>query len=163
VITDNAEQDERVVAIIAAFIRDAERMADLTADFLDQLGFAPHDNQCGWNSAFLLELMAVLRIRNWELAGIKVAIDPSLPTFAAAYAELVERLQSQPERFLRGETPYLNCVIECWWLQCAHPNRPILQIDVAMKGVDRKHLLTNVAQLLWRLRNLNTASTASEQ
>ena len=118
-ITDNAGQDERVVSVIAAFIRDANEMAERTATFLERLGFAPHGNHCGWNPAFLLELTAVIRIHIWELAQIKDVIDPTLPSFNDAYAELLDRLRSQPERFLRGETPCLNRVLDCWWLKCA--------------------------------------------
>jgi hypothetical protein len=146
---DNPEQEAAVIAVISAFVRDAGGMANLAATYLEHLGLS----QANWNSAFLLELGAVLRIRQWEVAGIKDAIDPELPCFRASFADLAQRLQSEPERFLRGETPLIQRVLQSWWCRCAHPKKQFLNVDVVLSDVDRKHLLACVAQLLWRLRD----------
>jgi hypothetical protein len=154
VLKDNPEQDAAVVAVIAAFMRDADRMADLAATYLKHLGIS----QRSWNAAFLLELGAVLRIRQWETAGIKDAVDPTLPSFQTALADLTHRLRSEPERFIRGEAPLLQRVLTAWWFRCAHPNNPVLEVDVVLSGVERSQLISCAAQLLWKLRNVQSSS-----
>lgn len=154
---DRVEQDEAVVAVSVAFIRDADRMADVTAAFLDQVGPSLLDDQSSWPAAFLLELGAVLRIRQWEVAGIKNAIDPTLPSFQEALADLASRLQTEPERFICGDAPLLLRVLYSWWIHCAHPNEPVLDIDVVISRMDPGQLLSCVAGLIWKLRNTDTA------
>ena len=73
-----------------------KRMAEVTAAYLDRHGPTLQDGQQGWNSAFLMELGAVLRIHQWQIAGIKDAIDASLPSSDAAFADLAQRLQTEP-------------------------------------------------------------------
>jgi hypothetical protein len=162
VIADKVEQDEAVVAVIVAFMRDAERMADVTAAFLNQVGSSLQDDQSSWPAAFLLELGAVLRIYQWEAAGISGAIDASLPSFQEALADLAHRLQTEPERFIRGETPLLLHVLRSWWLGCAHPNEHFLHVDVALSSGERQQLLSCVARLLWKLRNTDTIAATNQ-
>jgi hypothetical protein len=158
VFTDNLDQDEAVIAVIVAFMREASQMAEITADYLYKLnsvtGFDDHE----WHRAFLLELGAVLKIRQWEIAGINDAVDSSLPSFQDAFTELAERLRIQPESFIRGETPYACRVLMSWWRNCVHPNESFLPADLALSGDDRSHLLACVAQLLWKLRDLEIGS-----
>jgi hypothetical protein len=154
-VMDKPEQDAAIVAVISAFIRDAHYLADLAVTFLEHLGL----NHSNWNAAFLLELGAVLRIRQWEVAGIKDAIDPELPCFGDSFADLAQRLQSEPDQFLRGETPLLQRVVQLWWYRCAHPNNQFLNVDFVLSQLERTRLLSCVAQLLWKLRDLDTNST----
>jgi hypothetical protein len=159
VIADEVEQDEAVVAVIVAFMCDAERMAVVTAGYLKQLEHSLQRNQSSWPAAFLLELGAALRIHQWEAAGIKDAIDVTLPCFQAAFAELVSRLQTEPERFIRGDAPLLLRVLRAWWTRCAHPNTQLLDVDVVLSHAERGRLVSCVAQLLWKLRDLETNTT----
>jgi hypothetical protein len=159
VIADKIEQDEAVVAVIVAFMRDAERMAVVTAGFLEHIGPSLQGDQSSWPAAFLLELGAVLRIHQWEAAGIKDAIDATLPCAQAALADLARRLQTEPERFIRGDAPLLLRVLSAWWLRCAHPNKQFLDVDLVLPYVERGRLLSCVAQLLWKLRDLETNNT----
>ncbi len=158
-ITHNVNQDEAVVAVITAMMRDAERMAVVTAGFLDQVGPGIKDNQSSWPPAFLLELGAVLRIHQWETAGIKDAIDATLPGYQAALADLASRLQTEPEPFIRGDAPLLLRVLRAWWFRCAHPNRQFIDVDLVLPDAERGRLLSCVAQLLWKLRDSKPIST----
>jgi hypothetical protein len=154
VAPENSEQDEAVVAVIVAFMRDADRMAEVTAAFLKHLGPSLQSDQSSWPASFLLELGAVLRIRQWEAAGIKNAIDATLPSFQEALDDLARRLRTEPERFLRGEAPLLLRVLHLWWIRCAQPNSPQLNVDMVSSRVERGRLVSCIAQLLWNLRDL---------
>ena len=163
VIPDNVDQHEAAVEVIVAYMRDAERMAEKTATFLKHVGWSLHDDQSRWPPAFLLELAAVLRIHEWEAAGIKHAIDPSLPSFREALANLAHRLRTETDQFIRGEAPLLLRVVNLWWSRCAHPTEQFVNVDVVLPGIDRNELCTRVAQLLWKLRELEmNPSTRSE-
>jgi hypothetical protein len=159
VFADEVERDEAVIAVIVAFMCDAERMAVVTAGYLNQLGPLLKSDRTRWPAAFLLELGAVLRIHQWEAAGIKDAIDATLPCSQAAFADLASRLQTGPERFIRGDAPLLLRVLRAWWSRCAHPNIQFLDVDVVLPQVERGRLVLCVAQLLWKLRDLETNTT----
>jgi hypothetical protein len=134
-------------------------MAVVTAGFLAQDGLGIKDKRSSWPATFLLELGAVLRIYQWEAAGIKDAVDATLPCSQAALADLVTRLQTEPERFIRGDAPLLLHVLRAWWFRCAHPNRQFIDVDLALPDVEPGRLLSCVAQLLWKLRDSETTST----
>ena len=120
-INPNVAPDCPVIRACISFLRDAERMAEVTAAFLDQHGPTLQDGQQDWNPAFLMELGAVLRIHQWQVAGIKDAIDASLPSSDAAFADLAKRRQTEPERFIHGEAPLYHRIVICWWQHCAAP------------------------------------------
>lgn len=158
-IKDDPVQDESVVDILVAFIRDAEQLAELTGDYLIRQGLHDEDCRRGLSSDVLLELGAVLRIRQWETAGIKDAIQPALPTSEAALTDLAHRLQTQPEQFGGGESTLLLQVVIAWWQGCAHPAEPTLDVDIALTEIPRDQLLACLARLLWATRDVPDSST----
>jgi hypothetical protein len=157
-ITDDPVQDEAVVAVLVAFIRDAEQVADLTAAFLTQHGLIDEDCRRGLSRDVLLELGAVLKIRQWESAGIKDTIQPALPSSEAAFTDLAHRLQIQPEQFGGGESTLLQHVVIAWWQGCAHPAEPTLDVDIALTDIPREQLLACLARLLWAVRDAKDSS-----
>jgi hypothetical protein len=157
-ITDDPVQVEAVVAVLVAFIRDAEQVADLTADYLIRRGLNDEGCRRGWSSAALLELGAILKINQWEAAGIKDVIDPVLPSSDAALAQLATGLQNEPERFGGRESTLLQHVVFAWWRRCAHPTEPALAVDIALTDIPRQQLLACLAQLLWAVRDVDDSS-----
>ena len=92
--------DRSAVELIEAIIRDAEFMADLTASFLDQLGFLPPLKQrrkepVALPCEFLLELAAVLRLALWERAGLRDRLGRDLPPAEQALDDLFARFAQE--------------------------------------------------------------------
>ena len=80
----NTCQVTEVVPILEAFIRDAEYMAHLAAQFLDEcliksLGF--HKPLC-LPAEFLMEVSAVIRIANWQRGALMPVLGIEFPQSA---------------------------------------------------------------------------------
>ena len=155
-ITDDIEQDEEVVAVIAAFIRDAESLAERTAALIEQSELSPGPGSSTWPVSFLLDAGAIARIRDWEDAGLKDAIDVELPCSVEAWTALTQELHTTNSRN-RRTSPLLKRVVTLWWRRCAHPIQPSVDTDFAIDPVSKEKLLPLVAQLLWNFRNLQSS------
>jgi hypothetical protein len=147
----NVYARERAAAdLVAAIIKDANRLAEMTADYLDQQSAQPGMSQ-RHTADFLVDLGAILRIESWEKAGIKDLIVPHLPASGALRREKTCSGQSDSA----SSSPQIAFQVFNGWLSnCALPRLPTLEIDMALPHVEEELLLTHVSQLLWRLRHI---------
>jgi len=147
-------QAEFVQSILAAMMRRARYLADLTAAGLMVTGIVPtarkkKDTPVELPRGFLVELAAILEIRQWERNGILAHTSAGLPTFADAIAQLAERA-SKGEKIESS----LPMQVTIFWLQnFAWEAQSELGGDVFLDQADDEVLLTEMAEFLFSHRH----------
>jgi len=140
-------------------VENAGLMASLSSDYIQaidvSLEAAPPDNSpAEYLAGLLLEVAAIARLWHWEQVGIKDAIDPTLPHSEQALSDLNDRFEKQAFDVTELASPLLEKVLWAWWKYCARGSRQAFGIDVALQQPNQDELVELVAQLTWRLRNL---------
>jgi len=159
--------DPAVVEYVDAMMREAELQADLVGTFLIRAGYKPARTKQPLTTvpmspqiqAFLLELGAALRLRQWENSGILENLD-------LATASGDETLVAAANRLLNAEPATHPAAIEVFkasLLRLAREARPTLNTDIVLPGaLLSDDLLDVLAGLLWKNRHLASTKDGEE-
>jgi hypothetical protein len=153
------ENRERVVRFLAQVIESAWHNAEMVAAFLASLGLKPKKNKPVYLPLeFLLELGAILRLAQWERAGIHHLIDPNLPSAREALRQLLVRATEVPDSFsldVNLTTGHLSHqVFRLWLMRCARSSVQELGVDVLISGANSDLILNALAEFIWNHRQL---------
>jgi hypothetical protein len=154
---DNLERRDAATAMIVAVIQNAEELACMTADYLNELTPDARAHRKKWSPELLLELGGAMKLRSWERAGIKDQIDSSLPESHDVLVSLDQRLLAND--FNAGDTSLAERVQICWWERIAHPKSRCLRQDFVLSPISGQDLLTLVGRCAWNLRHLAIPET----
>ena len=102
---------------------------------------------------YLLELVAVVQLRVWEMNGLQPSLPKDLPTAHAAAADLCSRIKNNPLQFGTFASATLSEQIRQLWLERFSWSAPaILGVDVMVGEINEDALVKAVAQILWNHR-----------
>lgn len=159
-VPPSTPKNPEVVAFIAATLRQMDHAADLVAAFFRAVGMADAAGRLDLSlpPQFLLELGALLQLREWQDAGVIQWNDPEGLTVEDLIAQAIERLARGPQDFYREHrgTEAMVSVIRTWSETCATVAREHLGCDVAIKwdhGGDIEELIDSLADFAWRHRD----------
>jgi hypothetical protein len=152
---------------LAAVIVHSEFCARLTAAAIEAFEEASPKGMCGKHlvaylpKAFLMELSAVMRLRHWELGGIRDHIEAGLPSSQDATRELSARAAKGPEEFVGPQADLLSRrVFEFWISRFSWSGVETLGADLVVHGLDDDLLINTIADFLWSNRDaLSSSST----
>ena len=149
-----------MVAFIAATLRQMDHAADLVAAFFRAVGMADGAGRLDLSlpPQFLLELGALLQLREWQDAGVIQWNDPDGLTIEDMITQAIERLRRGPEEFARDHrgTEAMVSVIRTWSETCSLVAREHLGCDVAVEwdhDGDIEQLIESLADFAWRHRD----------
>lgn len=136
-------------ALVQAVSQLAERQAELTARWLSSVGF------CGKSlnvpAAFLMELAAVLQLREWERQGVLKHLIVSLPPYAQAANDLAARTKLGPNEFQGPNAIRLSMLVNGVWIErFAWDGPSMLQADIVFGNVNDEVLIEQLADFIWR-------------
>lgn len=174
------DESERhaVKRTLVALIREAESQAHLVGSFLREHGIRgiPGTAETGATSppslsspahAFLLDLGAVLRLRQWELGGIKDLIAPELPCAAEALRQVTARFEDAHGATTNAVVAADSSgslsrqVVETALRQLVNTDKSVAGDFPMPVGVPLDAVLDGLADLLWRFRD-RCAATMSQ-
>ncbi len=156
-----------VVAFVAAVLRQMDHAANLVATFFRSIGMlGPSETTIPWlPGQFLLELAALLQIREWHAAGVIEWSDPDGLTTDALITLAIERLKNDPGAVAadhRGSEAMID-VVRIWTETCAPDARGYLDADVAIlwdSSLDLNAMVDAFATFLCRHRNAGSTTEA---
>jgi hypothetical protein len=151
---DDAERQE-IVKFISAVIAFAEQAAVAATEFLESLPAEVRPDRAAWPKALLLELSAAITLANWDGRGIRVAIEPTLPSPEAAWRGVLRRLQEVPSSFIDGEAPLITLVFRAWITFYKRHRCDALRMTCIFPQAEEEHLVFELTQLLWSCRHLS--------
>ena len=150
IINKNAER-LAVQRFLEAIIRDAIYVADLTADFLDNLGWKSSRKKGDTDNVpleihpmpkmspvmlrahgFLLNLAAALRLVSWERAGLRSELPADLPTANEAFQRLLPPEVSDSSESGLVIPELALQVFRVWLRQFSRNSQASLGIDITL-------------------------------
>jgi hypothetical protein len=160
-LENGAGRDRQVVEAIAAFIGDAEYMAELVHRFLTNcfkgLGLPIYEHCLP--AEFLLELAAVIRIAQWQRAGLVDAMGEKFLPWQDLLRQLIRRLMEEPLSFSFDpkacSAPLCRRVVGVWFHRCSWSAVREIAVDVIVHPLAAYDMLSAVADLLWKYRRLS--------
>jgi hypothetical protein len=157
-----------VVAFIAAVLRQMDHAANLVVAFFRSVGLMGSTETAppAFPREFLLELAALLQIREWHAAGVIDWHDPHGLSIDDMIGLAIARLKDDPEAVAadRCGTEAMADVIRIWTETCAPDARGHLDADVAIRwdsSVDLDPLIEAFADFLCRHRSAGVAPEAT--
>ena len=165
--TATACRDPEVVAFIAAILRQMDHAAKLVVAFFRSIGMmGPHETSLPQlPGEFLLELAALLQVREWQAAGLIDWFDPDGLSIDDMIGRAIERLRDNPAAIdadLRG-TEAMTDVLRIWTETCAPDARGLLDADIAIRwdnSLDIDAMVNAFASFLCRHRNAGSPTEA---
>lgn len=161
------KHDPEVVAFIAAILRQMDHAADLVIAFLRRLGaLGPTESSLtGLTGEFLLELGALLQVREWHAAGLIDWFDPDGLSIDDLIGLAIERLKDDPAAAAtdRRGTDAMIDALRIWTERCAPDARGHLDADVAIRwdrSLDIDAAVDAFATFLCRHRDVGEAKEA---
>jgi hypothetical protein len=162
-----AKTNPEVVAFVAAVLRQMDHAAKLVTAFFHRIGMlGPEETSIpGLPGQFLLELAALLQLREWQAAGVIEWSDPEGLTLDDLIALAIERLKQDPGAVAanhRGSEAMID-VVRLWTETCAPDARGYLDADVAIRWDSSRNLNAMVdafATFLCRHRNAGPTTEA---
>ncbi len=153
-----SEGSDAVPDFVAAVIRNAEYVADLTGTFLDATGLCPKSadgtRSCGLSAASLLELGAILQLGVWERNGFRPFLPDDLPSYREAATNFARRAEVRQRTGRTSGTGELRKKLFFTWLrQLAWHGQEILQAEVLVGEIDEDSLVDAMADFLWNHRH----------
>ena len=149
-----------VVAFIAAVLRQMDHAANLVVAFFRSVGLmGPTETLAtALPREFLLELAALLQVREWQGAGVIDWYDPDGPSIDDRIGQAIARLKDDPEAVAaaRCGTMAMIDVLRIWTETCAPDARGHLDADVAIRwdsSVDLDPLVDAFADFICRHRD----------
>lgn len=161
------KRDPEIVAFVAATLRQMDHAADLVIAFLRSLGaLGPTETSlAGLPGEFLLELGALLQVREWHAAGLIDWFDPEGLSIDDLIGLAIERLKDDPVAVAsdRRGTDAMIDVLRIWTERCAPDARGRLDADVAIRwdnSLDIDAAVDAFATFLCRHRDAGEAQEA---
>lgn len=141
-----------------AVVRNAERMADLTAAALNEMGLISSPPKVWFSGTFLLELGAVLQIGLWERKGITAPFEAGIPSYTEAAGTLAERAAKNPSEFrTTTHSPLSDAVVQFWVDHFAWDGMQHMQADIIVGDIDEDQFIDLLATFLWEHRHQLTS------
>jgi hypothetical protein len=160
-------RDPEVVAFIAAVLRQMDHAANLVVAFFRSVGaLGPTETSlAGLPGEFLLELAALLQLREWHTAGLIDWFDPEGLSIDDMIGRAIERLKDDPAAVAAGRagTDAMTDVLGIWTERCAPDARGHLDADVALRwdnSIDLDAAVDAFATFLCRHRDAGEAKEA---
>jgi len=129
--------DPEVVAFIAAVLRQMDHAANLLVAFFRSIGVLgqTETSLAGLPGQFLLELAALLQLREWYSAGLIDWFDSEGLSIDDMIGRAIERLKNDPAAVAAGRcgTEVMTDVLRIWTERCAPDARGHLDADVAIR------------------------------
>lgn len=157
-----------VVGFIAAVLRQMDHAANLVVAFFRSVGLMGPDDPSlpDLPREFLLELAALLQLREWHAAGLIDWLDPAGLSIDDMIGRAIGRLKDDPEAVAagRGGTEAMTDVLRIWTETCAPDARSHLEADVAIRwdnSIDLDPFVDAFATFLCRHRDAGQATEAS--
>jgi len=157
-----------VVAFIAAVLRQMDHAANLVVAFFRSVGLMGPTETAppAFPREFLLELAALLQVREWHAAGVIDWHDPHGLSIDDMIGQAIARLKDEPEAVAADHcgTEAMTDVIRIWTETCVPDARGHLDADVAIRWdslVDLDPLIDAFADFLCRHRNAGVAPEAA--
>ena len=126
-----------VVGFIAAVLRQMDHAANLVVAFFRSVGMmGSHDPSLpDLPREFLLELAALLQVREWHAAGLIDWFDPEGLSIDDMIGQAIGRLKEDPLAIAAGRagTDAMTDVLRIWTERCAPDARGRLDADVAIR------------------------------
>jgi hypothetical protein len=159
------KRDPEVVAFIAAVLRQMDHAANLVVAFFRSIGaMGPTETSlAGLPGEFLLELAALLQVREWHAAGLIDWSDPEGLSIDDMIGLAIERLRDDPAAIAtdRRGTEAMTDVLRIWTERCAPDARGHLDADVAIRwdnSLDIDAAVDAFATVLCRHRDAGEAT-----
>lgn len=154
-----ASKNPETVAFIAAILRQMDHAANLVAAFFRSLGLNSDDGKqivC-LPPQFLLELGALLQLREWQDAGVVQWSHPDGLTVDDLISESIDQQQGSLAfaRTRRG-TEAMVSLLRTWNEACSPVARVHLACDIAIEwdsDGDIEQLVEALAEFAWRHRD----------
>ena len=160
-------RDPEVVAFIAAVLRQMDHASNLVVAFFRSVGaLGPTEaSLAGLPGEFLLELAALLQLREWHAAGLIDWFDPEGLSIDDMIGRAIERLKDDPAAVAAGRagTDAMTDVLRIWTERCAPDARGQLDADLALrwdKSIDFDAAVDAFATFLCRHRDAGEAKEA---
>ena len=158
--TTTSRRDPEVVAFIAAILRQMDHAANLVVAFFRSIGMmGPHETLLPQlPGELLLELAALLQVREWQAGGVINSFDPEGLSIDDRIGEAIERLRDDPLAMInsRRGTQGMIGVVRHWNESCCLAAREHLGCDVALHwdaSLDMDHIVDVFANFLCRHRD----------
>lgn len=154
-------RDRQVVDAVAAFIGDAEHMAQLVHGFLTNWfkGLGLGKKQPCLPAEFLLELAGIIRVAQWQRAGLLDAMGEKFPPWQDLLEQLMCRLMDAPASFCldarTSPAPLCRRSALIWFRRCSWSACREVGVDLVIRPLSINDMLTAVAKLLWKYRHLS--------
>lgn len=157
-----------VAAFVAAVLRQMDYAATLVVAFFRSVGLMgpTETTPLVLPREFLLELAALLQVREWHAAGVIDWHDPDGLSIDDRIGQAIVRLKDDPDAVAadRCGTEAMTDVIRIWTETCAPDARGHLDADVAIRwdsSVDVDPLIDAFADFLCRHRDAGVATEAA--
>lgn len=145
-------------AFAIAAQRNADRIAALVAELLAPGGTGRAASADGYEAsdlqpALLLELAAVIHLREWETTGLIELVDLGLPTADEAIEQIATKLENGFVGFANIDSASLWYQINAIWCgSIAWEGEVVLGATIAIGPLDEDDLLDALANFLWTNR-----------
>ena len=160
-------RDPEVVAFNAAVLRQMDHAANLVVAFFRSIGaLGPTETSlAGLPGEFLLELAALLQLREWQAAGLIDWFDPEGLSIDDMIGRAIDRLKDAPAAVAAGRagTDAMTDVLRIWTERCAPDARDHFDADVALcwdSSIDLDAAIDAFATFLCRHRDACEAKEA---
>lgn len=157
-----------VLGFTAAVLRQMDHAANLVVAFFRSIGMMEVRDKALPNlpGQFLLELAALLQVREWHAVGVIDWLDPEGLTIDDMIGLAIERLKNDPAAAATDDrgTAAMTDVLRIWTETCAPEARGYLDADVAIRwdsSVDVDPLIDAFADFLCRHRDAGVAMEAT--
>jgi len=165
--TTDASSPE-VERFVSAVRRQMEHAANLVVAFFRSIGMLEAGDTAlpKLPGQFLLELAALLQVREWHAAGVIDWFDPEGITIDDMIGLAIERLKDDPAAATADDrgTAAMTDVLRIWTETCAPDARGHLDADVTIRwdsSVDVDPLIDAFADFLCRHRDAGVAMEAT--
>lgn len=155
------------IGFIAAVLRQMDHAATLVAAFFHRIGMmGPHQEAMPHlPGQFLLELAALLHVREWHAGGVIDWFDPEGMSIDEMIGQVIERLKNDPVAVAAGRsgTEAMTDMLRIWTETCAPDARAQLDADMAIRwdnSNDLDLLVDQFATFLCRHRNAGQTTEA---
>ena len=164
--TDASSQE--VARFVSAVQKQMDHAANLVVAFFRSIGMMQAGDTAlpRLPGQFLLELAALLQVREWHAAGVIDWFDPEGLTIEDLIGLAIERLKDDPAAAATDDrgTTAMTDVLRIWTETCAPDARGHLDADVAIRwdsSVDVDPLIDAFADFLCRHRDAGVATEVS--
>jgi hypothetical protein len=150
-----------VIEFLAATMLQAHRSAELVAQYLERIGLVPGRRQRMKRpvilpAAFLLQIAAAIRLREWELSGVAQQPLAGLPSSEDVLASAFDFLrafstgaaQDEPAPSVSGQ------VFAVWYRYFALTAPRDLGVNVIIGGKPPDDAMVLIADFIWKFRHL---------